>query len=75
MKCEQIEININSSTRGFHLITDIIQSNIPQMTNYKIGLLNLFLNFLILAEIILVVFDISTSRDFYKYLAHFLSLD
>ena len=43
MNCEQIEININSSSRGFHLITSIIQSNIPQITNYKIGLLNLFL--------------------------------
>ena len=43
MNCEQIEININSSSRGFHLITDVIQSNIPQITNYKIGLLNLFL--------------------------------
>ena len=43
MNCEQIEININSSSRGFHLITDVIQCNIPQITNYKIGLLNLFL--------------------------------
>tara|TARA_A100001011_G_C14164797_1_gene779845 strand:+ start:138 stop:563 length:426 start_codon:yes stop_codon:yes gene_type:complete len=43
MNIEQIEININSSSRGFHLITSIIQSNIPQITNYKIGLLNLFL--------------------------------
>jgi len=43
MNCEQIEININSSARGFHLITNIIQSNIPQIRNYKIGLLNLFL--------------------------------
>ena len=43
MNFEQTEININSSTRGFHLITDIIQSNIPQIRNYKSGLLNLFL--------------------------------
>ena len=43
MNFEQTEININSSTRGFHLITDIIQSNIPQIRNYKTGLLNLFL--------------------------------
>ena len=43
MNCEQIEININSSARGFHLITNIIQSNIPQIRNYKVGLLNLFL--------------------------------
>ena len=43
MNIEQIEININSSSRGFHLITSIIQSNIPQITNYKVGLLNLFL--------------------------------
>ena len=43
MNCERIEININSSSRGFHLITDVIQCNIPQITNYKIGLLNLFL--------------------------------
>ena len=43
MNCEQVEINIKSSSRGFHLITDIIQLNIPQIRNYKIGLLNLFL--------------------------------
>ena len=43
MNFEQTEININSSSRGFHLITDIIQSNIPQIRNYKTGLLNLFL--------------------------------
>ena len=43
MNCEQIEININTSSRGFHLVTDIIESNVPQIRKYKIGLLNLFL--------------------------------
>ncbi len=43
MNCEQIEIVINTSSRGFHLVTDIIESNVPQIGKYKIGLLNLFL--------------------------------
>ena len=43
MKWEQEKISISSVGRGFHLITDDIIDQMPQISEYKIGLLHLFL--------------------------------
>jgi secondary thiamine-phosphate synthase enzyme len=43
MKWEQGKISISSIGRGFHLITDDIIDQMPQISEYKIGLLHLFL--------------------------------
>ena len=43
MEWEQIDISIPSLGRGFHLITDDIVNQIPQIAKYEIGLLHLFL--------------------------------
>tara|TARA_Y100000590_G_C15578710_1_gene961486 strand:+ start:653 stop:1081 length:429 start_codon:yes stop_codon:yes gene_type:complete len=43
MSWYQKEIQINSFKRGFHIITDLIISEIPQISNYKIGRLDLFI--------------------------------
>ncbi|WP_049630034.1 secondary thiamine-phosphate synthase enzyme YjbQ [Cellvibrio sp. pealriver] len=37
------EFHLKARTRGFHLITDEILANIPELTTYKIGLLNVFI--------------------------------
>lgn len=39
----QKEITLNQKTRGFHLITDEILSNLPEINNIKIGLINIFI--------------------------------
>jgi secondary thiamine-phosphate synthase enzyme len=39
----QKEIQLNSRSRGFHLITDQIIDEIPEINNFKIGLLTLFM--------------------------------
>ena len=43
MEWEQTDISISSLGRGFHLITDDIINQIPQISKYKIGLLHLYL--------------------------------
>jgi len=43
MNFHQSEIEILSSKRGFILITDIIINKISAISNYKIGILNLFI--------------------------------
>ena len=39
----QKEIVLKSSNRGFHLITDEILINIPELKKIKIGLLNILI--------------------------------
>lgn len=39
----QKEINLTAPCRGFHLITDKISSNIPEIKTINIGLLHLFI--------------------------------
>ena len=39
----QKEIKLNSKSRGFHLITDEILNEIPEIQSVKIGLMNVFI--------------------------------
>ena len=39
----QKEINLLSKSRGFHIITNDILENIPELKDFKIGILQLFL--------------------------------
>ncbi|MDF3012033.1 MAG: hypothetical protein K0Q78_237 [Cellvibrio sp.] len=39
----QKEFHLNARPRGFHLITDEIVHKLPELANYKIGLLNILL--------------------------------
>ena len=39
----QKKINIYSKNRGFHLITDHVLKDIPELRNFKIGILHLFI--------------------------------
>ena len=41
--CIQKKINIYSKNRGFHLITDHVLKDIPELRNFKIGILHLFI--------------------------------
>ena len=43
MSFKQIEIIISSEKRGFNLITDKIIKNIPEIADYKCGILHLFI--------------------------------
>ncbi|WP_068546747.1 secondary thiamine-phosphate synthase enzyme YjbQ [Thalassotalea crassostreae] len=39
----QTQFNIPAKSRGFHLITDQVINNIPQLKNIEVGILHLFL--------------------------------
>ncbi len=39
----QRELRLTARTRGFHLITDEILRQLPELASYKIGLLNILL--------------------------------
>lgn len=39
----QKEITLKPKTRGFHLVTSEILSQLPELANYKIGLVNVFI--------------------------------
>ncbi|MGY0218863.1 secondary thiamine-phosphate synthase enzyme YjbQ [Endozoicomonadaceae bacterium StTr2] len=39
----QQQINLRSYSRGYHLITDEILRNLPQLQDYKVGLVHLFI--------------------------------
>lgn len=43
MKIEQKEFNLKSKSRGFHLITNEILSNLKELSSFKVGTLNLFI--------------------------------
>ncbi len=43
MKSLQKEFNLRKKNRGFHLITDEIISNLPEIKDFEIGTLNLFI--------------------------------
>lgn len=43
MKIEQKEFNLKAKNRGFHLITNEILSNLKELSNFKVGTLNLFI--------------------------------
>jgi secondary thiamine-phosphate synthase enzyme len=43
MSWSQTTLTLPSRSRGCYLITDHIISNVPDISNYKVGLLNLFI--------------------------------
>ena len=43
MKIEQKEFNLKAKSRGFHLITNEILSNLKEINSFKVGTLNLFI--------------------------------
>lgn len=43
METIQKEFNLKQRARGFHLITSEILSNLPEITNFNVGTLNLFI--------------------------------
>ena len=43
MNWHQSEILVSSNNRGFHLITENILNQIPEISKYKVGILHLFI--------------------------------
>lgn len=43
MSCIQKEFSLQSKRRGFHLITNEILENIPELKNYKTGIAHIFI--------------------------------
>ena len=43
MSWQQKQITLKPRPRGFHIIDDEILSQLPELANYKIGLLHLFI--------------------------------
>ena len=40
---KQVEFTLKPRPRGFHLVTDEVLKNLPDIRNYHIGMLNLFI--------------------------------
>ncbi|SHH04042.1 secondary thiamine-phosphate synthase enzyme YjbQ [Flagellimonas flava] len=43
MKWHQSEITLKPHSRGFHLITDIVERSIPEIREFKMGMLQVFI--------------------------------
>jgi len=43
MKIIQVEIKLSKKNRGFHLVTDEIITKLPQLEEFSVGTLNLFI--------------------------------
>jgi len=64
----QKAITIPSKARGMHLITDAIQSQLPELNEFKIGILNLFIQHTSASITINENADPSVRKDFENYL-------
>tara|TARA_B100000927_G_C16387409_1_gene437926 strand:+ start:101 stop:526 length:426 start_codon:yes stop_codon:yes gene_type:complete len=60
----QKDIIIKNKSRGFHLITDEIKSKIPEINNFNLGILNLFIKHTSASLTINENSDMSVRRDF-----------
>lgn len=61
-------IIVPSKSRGMHLITDVIQSQLPELNKYKIGMLNLFIQHTSASLTINENADPTVREDFENYL-------
>lgn len=66
----QKEIRLNGRARGFHLITDDILRHLPELANYKIGLLNIFIKHTSAALTINENADPTVRKDFESFFNH-----
>lgn len=66
----QKEIRLKPRNRGFHLITDELLAQIPELGNINIGLLNVFIKHTSAALTINENADPSVRQDFESYFNH-----
>ena len=64
MKCIQTEIKLNEYKRGFHVITEKILENIPEIKNFKYGMMNIFIKHTSASLTINENADFSVRKDF-----------
>lgn len=63
----QKEIQLNARSRGFHLITDEIINELPELNSIKIGLLNIFMKHTSASLSINEDADPAVRQDFEKF--------
>jgi len=66
----QKEIILRPQSRGFHLVTDEVISQLPEMTNIKIGLAHLLLKHTSASLTINENFDPDVRKDMEKFFNH-----
>lgn len=70
MKVIQKEIKLKSFPRGFHLITDEIIDQFPEIKNFKVGIAHLLLKHTSASLTLNENFDPDVRRDFEGYFNH-----
>jgi secondary thiamine-phosphate synthase enzyme len=66
----QKEVTLKSRTRGFHLITDELLRALPELRDFKIGMLNVFILHTSASLTINENADPSVRQDFESYFNH-----
>ncbi len=70
MKIIQKEIKLKPLSRGFHLVTNEITEQLPEMNNIKTGIANLLLKHTSASLTLNENFDPDVRRDFESYFNH-----
>ena len=47
----QKEVRLAAKRRGFHLVTDEVMQNLPELINVQVGLLNLFIQLFVMCKV------------------------
>lgn len=63
----QKDMRLEPSARGFHLITEAVLRNLPELRNFKVGMLNLFILHTSASLTINENADPTVRRDFESY--------
>ncbi len=66
----QKEINLKSRSRGFHLITDELLRELPELRDFKIGMMNVFIMHTSASLTINENADPTVRQDFESYFNH-----
>ena len=66
----QREIRLRSKSRGFHLITDELLRELPELRNFKIGMMNIFIMHTSASLTINENADPAVRQDFESYFNH-----
>ena len=65
----QKEIQLKPKSRGFHLITNEVLSELPELSNFKVGMMNIFIMHTSASLTINENADPSVRQDFESYLS------
>lgn len=66
----QKEIQLKQKARGFHLITEDLLRELPELRNFRIGMMNIFIMHTSASLTINENADLAVRQDFERYFSH-----